>query len=117
MEQTAAAVFGGLQSEHHFLLIAPSVRWIVHFCDLVLSLCITSVGLWTTWSQVKIHTVNTYLVEVAYDACRGLNLHWITAELLSNEFRCVHECGSWFHTWPWHKTTVVGAAKLTLFPR
>ena len=42
--------------------------------DLVLSLCITSVGFWRSLSQVKVHTVNTYLVEVAYDICRRLNL-------------------------------------------
>ena len=73
MEQIAAAAFGGLWSEHQSV-IAPLVRWIDHFFCLVLSLCITSVGLWTTWSQVKINTVYTYLGKVACYACRGLNL-------------------------------------------
>ena len=51
MVQIAAAGFGGLQSANQSV-IAPFVRWIDHCVDLVLSLCITSVGLWTTWSQV-----------------------------------------------------------------
>ena len=45
MEQIAAAVFVGLQTEHQSWLIAPLVKWIDHFYDLVLSLCFTSVGL------------------------------------------------------------------------
>ena len=73
MVQIAAAGFGGLQSEHQSG-IAPLENWIDHFFDLVESLCITSVGLWTTWSQVKFYTVYTYLGKVACYACRGLNL-------------------------------------------
>ena len=64
MVQIAAAGFGGLQSEHQSV-IAPLMRWIDHFFNFVLPLCITSVGLWTIWSQVKIHTVYTYLGKVA----------------------------------------------------
>ena len=59
--QIAAVGLGGLKSEHQ-PVIAPLVRWIDRFFYFVLPLCITSVGLWTTWSQVKIHTVYTYLV-------------------------------------------------------
>ena len=34
------------------------------------SYCITSVGLWTTWSQVtRIHIVYTYVNKVACDGC------------------------------------------------
>ena len=73
MLQIAAAVVVGLQSEHQSG-IAPLVRWIDHFFNLVLSLCITSVELWTTWSWVKIHMAYTYLGEVTCYACRGLNL-------------------------------------------
>ena len=57
-------------------MLVPLGGWIGHFyvSFLLLSCCITSVGLWTTWSQVKIpHSIHL-LGEAACDAYRGLNL-------------------------------------------
>ena len=57
---------------HQSLLFVPHVRWIGHFymSFSLLSSCITSVGLWTTWSQVRrIHIVYTYFNKVACDGC------------------------------------------------
>ena len=54
------------------LLFVPLVRWICHFyvSFSLSSYCITSVGLWTTWSQVtRIHIVYTYVNKVACDSC------------------------------------------------
>ena len=59
------------------MLVAPGVRQIgFHLYESFLySYCITSGGLWTTWSQVKIHTVYTYLSHsVACAVGGGLNL-------------------------------------------
>ena len=47
----------------------------------------------------------------------GWTFHWITAELLSGEFRCVHGCGSLYLAWPGQNTAVMCATDLTLFPR
>ena len=62
------AQMGGYQS----LLFVPLVRWIGHFyvSFSLSSYCITSVGLWTTWSEVtRINIVYTYFNKVACDGC------------------------------------------------
>ena len=54
-------------------MFVPLGGWIGHFymSFSLLSHCITSVGLWTTWSQVKIpHSIHL----LGEAACRGLNL-------------------------------------------
>ena len=84
-------------------MFVPLGRWIAHFyvCFL-LSSCITSVGLWTAWPQVKIHTVYTYFwVKLLVMLAEGWTFHWNAAELLSKEFRFVHsgvESTDWYLT-------------------
>ena len=56
-----------LRSVHQLVLFVALVRIIGHFyMNLLFSNCIASVGLCS-----KIHTVYTYVGEVAYDTCKG----------------------------------------------